>query len=391
LEVGLVATDYIETTTTTEQAGILEDMPRLDYSGGASCPSLLLEGQRTNLISNSEYTDGTNWSNQGSIVDEENTSETASPEGVYNAVKLVSANATSEQWIQADNISVTSGNDCTISCFVQKSDYDYFHLRFTGVGGAFAAGSIWFNIANGTLGTAQSGITGTIKNYGNGWYRISATKSVVSTANASVRFQLASSDNQSSVVGDGSKGTYIYGCQAEEGSYPTSYIPTYGSGASVTRSADVCSKTGISSLIGQSEGTLFVEGTIVAEDSSANRRIISISDGSSANAIQIFNRFATNKLEADSNVGGVSQFSFQSGDVGFDTLFKFALAYKENDIAFYVNGTQIGTDSSASIPSTSKLAFSRGDDNFKHEGNINHAILFPTRLTNDELAELTTI
>ena len=50
LEQGLVATDYIETTTTSVSAGILEDMPRLDYSGGASCPSLLLEPQRTNLL-----------------------------------------------------------------------------------------------------------------------------------------------------------------------------------------------------------------------------------------------------------------------------------------------------------------------------------------------------
>ena len=41
-ELGLVATDYIETTSSTAQAGILEDMPRLDYSGGASCPALLL-------------------------------------------------------------------------------------------------------------------------------------------------------------------------------------------------------------------------------------------------------------------------------------------------------------------------------------------------------------
>ena len=48
LESSMVATDYIETGASTAQAGILEDMPRLDYSGGASCPSLLLEPQRSN-------------------------------------------------------------------------------------------------------------------------------------------------------------------------------------------------------------------------------------------------------------------------------------------------------------------------------------------------------
>ena len=50
LEQGLVATDYIETTATTGKAGLLENTPRLDYSGGATCPALLLEPQRSNLI-----------------------------------------------------------------------------------------------------------------------------------------------------------------------------------------------------------------------------------------------------------------------------------------------------------------------------------------------------
>jgi hypothetical protein len=50
LEKSLVATDYIETGASTAQAGILEDLPRLDYSGGASCPSLLLEPLRVNTL-----------------------------------------------------------------------------------------------------------------------------------------------------------------------------------------------------------------------------------------------------------------------------------------------------------------------------------------------------
>mgnify|MGYP003110773895 CR=1 FL=1 len=54
LEQGLVATSVIESGATTAKAGILEDMPRLDYSGGASCPALLLEPQRTNVADNSE-------------------------------------------------------------------------------------------------------------------------------------------------------------------------------------------------------------------------------------------------------------------------------------------------------------------------------------------------
>ena len=54
LEQGLVARDYIETTTTAVEGGITDNVPRLDYTD-SSCPSLLLEPQRTNLIPQSEY------------------------------------------------------------------------------------------------------------------------------------------------------------------------------------------------------------------------------------------------------------------------------------------------------------------------------------------------
>ena len=63
LEIGLAATDYIESGATTGKAGLLEDEPRFDYSGGATCPSLLLEPSRTQLIGYSEYLDtSTTWS-----------------------------------------------------------------------------------------------------------------------------------------------------------------------------------------------------------------------------------------------------------------------------------------------------------------------------------------
>ena len=292
LEQGLVSTPYIETGSTTAQAGILEDMPRINYDANGENGALLLEPQRTNSIANSEYTDGSNWSNEGSITDEENTSETTSPEGLYNAVKLVSANATSEQWIQTTGVQTTNATDCTISCFVKKSDYDYFHIRFTGINGAFAAGSVWFNIAEGSVGTKQTGILADIKDYGNGWYRISATKEATATTTAGIRFQLASSDNDYNVVGDGVKGTYIYGCQAEIGSHVSSYVPTYGSAA--TRGADSCSVTGVSDVIGQSEGTIY--GEIDFQQTESAARFIAIGDGTANNRISIFTNSSNNVL-----------------------------------------------------------------------------------------------
>jgi hypothetical protein len=47
------------------------------------------------------------------------------------------------------------------------------------------------------------------------------------------------SNNNYSSTGDGTSGAYIYGLQLEQGSYPTSYIPTYNSSA--TRNQDQAS------------------------------------------------------------------------------------------------------------------------------------------------------
>ena len=44
LEIGLAASEVIESGATTGKAGLLEDEPRFDYSGGATCPSLYWKG-----------------------------------------------------------------------------------------------------------------------------------------------------------------------------------------------------------------------------------------------------------------------------------------------------------------------------------------------------------
>ena len=383
LEAGLVATDYIETGATTAKAGILEDMPRIDYTSGTG--ALLLEGLRTNSIIHSEYTDGSNWSNEGSISDEENTSETTSPEGLYNAVKLVSANATSEQWIQTTGVQTTNATDCTISCFVKKSDYDYFHIRFTGINGAFAAGSVWFNIADGSVGTKQTGISADIKDYGNGWYRISATKEATATTTAGIRFQLASSNNDYNVVGDGVKGTYIYGCQAEIGSHVSSYIPSYGS--AVTRSADSCLDGGSAESINVTEGVLYAEVSAF----SGTFRAISLSNNTNSNVVALLYRPTVNEIWMQVRSNGVET-NIKIYNVNQLQNNKIAIKYKENDFALWVNGVKEGTNTSGSTPvSLDNIKFTRGDGGEVFTGNVKQVAVFNEALSDAELATLTTL
>jgi hypothetical protein len=72
--------------------------------------------------------------------------------------------------------------------------------------------------------------------------------------------------------------------------------------------------------------------------------------------------------------------------------YKMAMAYKLNDYAFYVNGSLVGVDTSAGIPAS--MANLRTDNPFGGRvasTGINQAILFKTRLTNAELAQLTAL
>ena len=115
LEQGLVATSYLESGATTATSGVADNEPRIDYAGGTA--SLLLEPSRTNLITNSEYFEGTGWTAQAGITLTPNTTETLSPEGLNNAYKVVSTDATKGFYISGLNVT----NDAVRTIYLKGS------------------------------------------------------------------------------------------------------------------------------------------------------------------------------------------------------------------------------------------------------------------------------
>lgn len=107
---GLVMTDYIETDAAEASAGLLGDMPRLDYSDGASCPCVLMEPARENKLAHSEYFGA--WTAQTGITITDNTTETLSPEGVNNAAKITSTDGTTGFYLT--DLSITNPASRTI-------------------------------------------------------------------------------------------------------------------------------------------------------------------------------------------------------------------------------------------------------------------------------------
>ena len=336
LEAGLVATDYIETGASTAQAGILEDMPRLDYSGGASCPSLKLEPQRTNLIGQSEYFDS--WTKVGSPTITNNYG--ISPEGLTNSTRL----ETTSDRIAYDLVTINANE--TFSIYMKGS---------------------------GTL-RMQVGDDNFYPSVTSDWVRYEFKTTQAGNRNLQIRGNGSAVDVE------------LYGAQYERASYPTSYIPNH-SGGSVTRSLDSCVATSVSDLIGQTQGTFYWEGALEENPSGANMQF-ALSDGTTSQQIKFVVSSSSTYVAAEVKNGGVQQF-YNNHNIDAKTNRKYAIAYKANDFAFYIDGTQIATDTSGSVPACTKISFDNGVAANNIHGVFNNVILFPTRLSNAELAALT--
>ena len=226
--------------TVVNKDGLIETVgsgqPRIDYKDDSK-GALLLEPSRSNNVDNSTNFFLNSWS--GTRVLEGST--IVSPNGQDEAHKLIATSVDNTHYREYTISSASSGS-YTGSCFFKKGEFNVGAIRM-GVDSSANRYAIYIDLNDGTfLRDATVGSpTGTsykIKNYGNGWYRLSVT---ITHTSGEVRMSLsnASSDYTNSnglplFLGNSSDGGYAWGAQLEQGSYATSYIPTQGS--IVTRS-----------------------------------------------------------------------------------------------------------------------------------------------------------
>jgi hypothetical protein len=354
------------------------DRARLNYEieGGLvnTKPSLLLEPQSTNLITYSEdfsaYT--TNNSSVSSNI-------VSSPDGSLSASKLIENTSTAEHTIQKA-ISVTSGNAYSISVFVKKEEISSVQFGFTGSNFAIPTRSI-FDIENGTITTNVSN-TASIESYGNGWYRLKVTNTANSTGTGMLILQTIKS-GQANYAGDGVSGFYMWGLQWEQLSYSTSYIPTNGS--TQTRAAETCNGAGTSSIFESSEGILYAE---IQGLSNTGTVRLSISDGTNNNNTYI--ELSTNLVVSVGRVSAVNQYALSSSQT-ITNFNKIAIRYKVNDIALWVNGTQVATDTSANTYTSgtlSQINFDRGDGGTDFYGKIRDIRVYNTKEMTDSEVDI---
>jgi hypothetical protein len=247
--------------TYVDENGIIQlssaNTPRFDHdpTTGESL-GLLVEESRTNLLRYSEQLDNALWGKSGgSLVPNVETS----PAGDQTADKFVPNTTNSFHYPKTPAPLGSSGLTYTYSVFVKQSGYRYLLINTPSGTTAGNSGPI-IDLQDGVVVVNYtSAYPTTVVNAGNGWWRVAFTF----TGNGSpitLDHNPFPTTSVTTYAGDGTSGVLLWGAQLEEGSFPTSYIPT--TGTALTRNADLASITGsnFSSWYNQSEGSFYYEG-----------------------------------------------------------------------------------------------------------------------------------
>jgi hypothetical protein len=308
----------------------------------------------------------------------------------------------------SNNVALASGSTYTISFLMKKTGAHTiggYYATITGaasgdigggfdVSGSFSSGQI-YNTAGTTSRIRR------VEQWGTDVYRCSETFTMTASGTLT-NFVLAPTIGVT-IAGQANPavglGIAFAAPQFELGALPTSFMPT--TTAAVTRNADVINLSGaVSGCIGQTEGTIYAEVDI-RNFISISRCVIFISDDTTSNSIRMEYQFVGGRhiLVCNLVIGGVTIYE-KIASIGTNVvngILKIAFGYKSGNNEVYQNGavlsgTVTGSGTFVALPNIGKINLgSRQNDMVQFNDRIRAAALYTTRLTNAELAALTTL
>lgn len=289
---------------------------------------------------------------------------------------------------------ITPGtNDTGHKIYAKAGTFSRIRLEATGgaVTSSLSLGAE-INLSNGTV--VNTNLTGTVTviHVGDGWYEIEVPVPT-NAGNSRYNVILVNNSNSAQYQGDGTG--FVYICRAmkvQNGLICGSDIPTTAGTAS--RVADVASLTGISSLIGQTEGTIYAEVVSRNFNWSGVGRVVALSDGTTNNRLGLARQANNlNRFQGIVSVTGtLTGQVLQGSDVASGGTTKMAMAYRTNDISYYTNGSQSNIDVLSEIPACSRLDLGNqlGVEQFTN-GAIKTLAIFTRRISDTELEYITTL
>jgi hypothetical protein len=337
-----------------------DDTPRIEYGSDGALKGLLIEELRANLVTSSADISGGNWFSNGGIITESavlapdgtQTGSTYDTDGAYRILRNV--------------VSVSTGSTYTWSFYAKNID----------------ATDVRYRVYDNTQATDIVSATSYFSQINTSdWTRISVTFTVPAGCSA-VGVYLTSGTNGGTVA--------FWGAQLEEGSFPTSYIPT--SGSQSTRSADVASIPVSAFGYNQDAGTVVVEGTRLHDAGSLS--YASLNDGSGINRFTLYIQ-STEKVNGYA-FGNGGALTLNGPTISPPTSTTWGMSYAKIptggryelavDGAIYDNSDSIYGEFSGKTQLSIGSAW--GYSEFAN-GHIKSLSYFPRRLTDAQLQELT--
>jgi len=396
IDVTRASTKYI-----TNKAGILVPVASgvlgVDY---ASDPegAALVEPAATNLLLRSEEFNDAYWSKLNVTV---SGNAAAAPTNATTADEVIENAATGFFKTQSPTFASTAGVLYPFSIHVKKTTRRYFRINAIRTATVFA--SVVLDLDTGLIvdtrnTTSQARFDNIRVDLVNGFYRLSGAASRNSNGNLEYAFGFSDistipTDNEgfNSFTSAGGSAGIVWGAQLETGSTATSYIPTLG--ATASRNADVISKTGISDLIGQSEGTLYAEVDWTDYASTEVRNIFVVGDATTNNRIGLglegtnqrqLTAIAINGADITASQAAVAQ--FPQGKL------KLCLGYDATGVQLFINGVPMSFSAKVgSYPSLNYVGIGNRNNGQFFNDRINSAAVIKTRKSNQTLQEWTTL
>lgn len=365
-------------STRTNFNGIIENVssniPRLLYLSANTCPGILFEPSRTNLVLASESLLSLPWVIGGNL--SRATTNILSRSGVTITANINGSinNSGADLLSQANAFNVTSGLTYTFSIIVKKtSNHNSIGIWCYSVAGTY---SVNYNVdtlvytptSNANFTNRSGGVIPLGDNSFLCWEKFNVVSSVIS----SIGFAPC---NSASLIYSSGNSISLTAVQLEVGSFPTTYIPTQAS--IVTRSSDLITN-GLNNrfLNLGTKGTILFDVTIINRNFSTDLACLGV--GTVGTEVWLLN--------PEPSGFGVYDTKNQRSIIQSNPSGKFLIKFDNGYTCGYYNGVK-QNEYFSGIPLNITSIFGTNRGNFSYR--LNNFQTYPIALSDEDCAQLT--
>jgi hypothetical protein len=380
---------YVENSTapTSQYYGL-----RVDYDSATLAPlGLLIEEQRTNLVTQSNDFSSIDWVASGAT---KNPTAITAPDGTLTGCSFLPSDITTTlaKGVVNSQISVIIGRTYAASMWIkQLGTMGYVHL-FLSLTGFTTTQAITLRFSDGLVTSA----TGTPANYtaklhANGWWRVQFTAVCTATVATAALCVNMSPDgiwnNRAFKAETITDGIATWGAQLEEGTFATSLIPTFS--AIAARANELASMPLAGWWQNNWRGTFVVAHKSFASSTSTRVWAIRVDASNLMQQSDSSGNLVIGQIA--STAGGLQTIGATAYTA--NTVYKTAIRFDGTTLAVAVNGGAVASGASGGVPVGTPTTLALGNAGFSSaylNGWISSLRYYPTARPDAQLQALTT-